>query len=53
MAYQSEYALENEMMNQLEQLGYERVTIRDNKQLLDNFRTILNERHADKLEGNP
>ncbi len=39
---QSEYALENEMMNQLEQLGYERVTIRDNKQLLDNFRTILN-----------
>lgn len=42
MAYQSEYALENEMMNQLEQLGYERVTIRDNKQLLDNFRTILN-----------
>lgn len=30
MAYQSEYALENEMMNQLEQLGYERVTIRDN-----------------------
>lgn len=53
MAYQSEYALENEMMNQLEQLGYERVSIRDNKQLLDNFRTILNERHADKLEGNP
>ncbi|HDH6542247.1 TPA: type I restriction endonuclease subunit R [Staphylococcus aureus] len=53
MAYQSEYALENEMMNQLEQLGYERVTIRDNKQLLDNFRSILNERHADKLEGNP
>lgn len=53
MAYQSEYALENEMINQLEQLGYERVTIRDNKQLLDNFRTILNERHADKLEGNP
>ncbi len=53
MAYQSEYALENEMMNQLEQLGYKRVTIRDNKQLLDNFRTILNERHADKLEGNP
>ncbi|MGT0243659.1 hypothetical protein ACVNP1_01185 [Staphylococcus aureus] len=53
MAYQSEYALENEMMNQLEQLGYERVTIRDNKQLLDNFRTILNQRHADKLEGNP
>lgn len=27
MAYQSEYALENEMMNQLEQLGYERVTM--------------------------
>ncbi len=41
--------IRNEMMNQLEQLGYERVTIRDNKQLLDNFRTILNERHAVRI----
>ena len=27
MAYQSEYALENEVLQQLENLGYERVNI--------------------------
>lgn len=53
MAYQSELALENEMIHQLSQLGYDRVTLRDEQQLLDNFRAILNERHADKLKGKP
>lgn len=50
---QSEFALESELMDQLASLGYERVKLRDDQQLLDNFRAILNERHADKLEGQP
>jgi type-1 restriction enzyme R protein len=41
------------MMNQLKENGYEIVTIRNDKQLLDNFRSILNERHKDKLNGQP
>ncbi|MCS4485894.1 type I restriction endonuclease subunit R [Staphylococcus americanisciuri] len=48
MAYQSEYALENEVLNQLENMGYERVNIRDNEALIQNFREIVNERHIDK-----
>lgn len=51
MVYQSEFALETEMMEQLKSNGYETVTIRNEQQLLDNFRSILNERHADKLDG--
>ncbi|EGQ0310485.1 restriction endonuclease subunit R [Staphylococcus pseudintermedius] len=53
MVYQSEFALEKEMMAQLKSNGYEPVTIRNEQQLLDNFRQILNERHSDKLEGKP
>lgn len=53
MAYQSEFSLENEMMDQLKSNGYEVVTIRNEEQLLANFRAILNERHADKLNGQP
>ncbi|MEB7397229.1 type I restriction endonuclease subunit R [Mammaliicoccus sciuri] len=53
MVYQSEFALENEMMEQLELNGYETVTIRNEQQLLDNFRAILNERHADKFKDQP
>ncbi|EHJ07415.1 type I restriction endonuclease subunit R [Staphylococcus simiae] len=53
MAYQSEFSLENEMMDQLISNGYERVSIKNDTQLLDNFRMILNERHADKLDGKP
>lgn len=53
MVYQSEFALENEMMEQLESNGYETVTIRNEQQLLDNFRAILNERHADKFKDKP
>ncbi|HAR6081838.1 TPA: restriction endonuclease subunit R [Staphylococcus pseudintermedius] len=53
MVYQREFALEKEMMAQLKSNGYEPVTIRNEQQLLDNFRQILNERHSDKLEGKP
>ncbi|WP_369041075.1 type I restriction endonuclease subunit R [Staphylococcus chromogenes] len=53
MGYQSEFTLEMEMMKQLSSNGYEVVTIKNNAQLLENFRTILNERHADKLNGEP
>ncbi|EHC9923819.1 restriction endonuclease subunit R [Staphylococcus pseudintermedius] len=53
MVYQREFALEKEMMAQLKSNGYEPVTIRNEQHLLDNFRQILNERHADKLEGKP
>lgn len=53
MAYQSEYALENEVLQQLESLGYERVNIHNVEQLHDNFRNIINERHKDKLNGKP
>ncbi|MDU4037413.1 MAG: hypothetical protein E7H15_08990 [Lactococcus lactis] len=53
MVYQSEFELETEMMEQLKSNGYETVTIRNEQQLLDNFRSILNERHVDKLNGDP
>lgn len=53
LGYQSEFTLEMEMMKQLSSNGYEVVTIKNNAQLLENFRTILNERHADKLNGEP
>lgn len=53
LAYQSEFSLEKEMMNQLKENGYESVTIRNDEQLLDNFRSILNERHKDKLNDQP
>ena len=53
MAHQSEYALENEVLQQLESLGYERVNIHNVEQLHDNFRNIINERHKDKLNGKP
>lgn len=53
MAYQSEFSLEKEMIDQLKSNGYEVVTIRNEEQLLANFRVILNERHADKLNGQP
>lgn len=53
MSYQSEAALENEVMDRLVDLGYERVNILNDDQLKDNFRNILNERHMDKLNNEP
>ncbi|MDK9850687.1 type I restriction endonuclease, partial [Staphylococcus equorum] len=51
MGYQSEYGLEENVVKQLQDLGYERVSLRNEEQLIANFRRILNERNADKLEG--
>lgn len=53
MGYQSEYGLEENVVKQLQDLGYERVSLRNEEQLIENFRRILNERNADKLEGTP
>ncbi|QRA18047.1 type I restriction endonuclease subunit R [Staphylococcus shinii] len=53
MGYQSEYGLEENVVKQLQDLGYERVSLRNKTQLKENFRRILNERNADKLEGTP
>lgn len=53
MSYQSEAALENEVMDRLVDLGYERVNILNDDQLKENFRRILNERHIDKLNNEP
>ncbi|PTJ83832.1 restriction endonuclease subunit R [Staphylococcus succinus] len=53
MGYQSEYGLEENVVKQLQDLGYERVSLRNEAQLIENFRRILNERNADKLEGTP
>ncbi|WP_261721877.1 type I restriction endonuclease subunit R [Staphylococcus equorum] len=53
MGYQSEYGLEENVVKQLQDLGYERVSLRNEEQLKVNFRRILNERNADKLEGTP
>ncbi|NJE84200.1 DDE domain-containing protein [Staphylococcus saprophyticus] len=53
MGYQSEYGLEENAVKQLQDLGYERVSLRNETQLIENFRRILNERNADKLEGTP
>lgn len=53
MGYQSEYGLEENVIKQLQDLGYERVSLRNEEQLKENFRRILNERNADKLEGTP
>ncbi|WP_436950847.1 type I restriction endonuclease subunit R [Staphylococcus xylosus] len=53
MGYQSEYGLEENVVKQLQDLGYERISLRNETQLIENFRRILNERNADKLEGTP
>lgn len=53
MGYQSEYGLEENVVKQLQDLGYERVSLRNEEQLKENFRRILNERNSDKLEGAP
>ncbi|KAA1036891.1 type I restriction endonuclease subunit R [Macrococcus equipercicus] len=51
--YQSEHALEELTISQLVAKGYERIQIKDDEVLLDNFRQILNERHMDKLKNEP
>ncbi|TCB64867.1 type I restriction endonuclease subunit R [Acinetobacter sp. ANC 4216] len=41
MTVQSEYQLENELIGQLKQLGYTSVTLKDESQLLSNFKTQI------------
>lgn len=51
MGYQSEAALENQVMEQLGRQGFENVKLYSIEAITDNFREILNERHQDKLNG--
>lgn len=53
MKYQGELALEEEVLQQLESQGYERVNINSYKQLVQNFRAILNERNKENLNNTP
>ena len=53
MSYESAHALEEDVLNQLEKQGFERVSLRNHAQLVNNFRNIINERNHDKLEGKP
>lgn len=53
MSHESEYALEEEVLKQLEKQGFERVSLRNHAQLVNNFRNIVNERNHEKLEGKP
>lgn len=53
MSHESEHALEEDVLNQLEKQGFERVSLRNHAQLVNNFRNIINERNHDKLEGKP
>jgi type I restriction enzyme R subunit len=41
MTVQSEYQLENELIGQLQQLGYASVTLKDESQLLSNLKTQI------------
>ncbi|WP_031546399.1 type I restriction endonuclease subunit R [Salinicoccus luteus] len=52
MSYEREDTLEAKVMKRLEGIGYERVPIRSNEALEQNFRDILNRRHA-KLKAEP
>jgi type I restriction enzyme R subunit len=51
VAYQSEQQLENEMIRQLTQLGYEKVTIPSIEHLQQNFRNQINRLNKENLDG--
>ncbi|WP_404406433.1 type I restriction endonuclease subunit R [Jeotgalibacillus malaysiensis] len=53
MAYQSEQQLENEMIRQLTQLGYEKVSIPTIEHLQQNFRNQINRLNKENLDGVP
>ncbi|NNH36469.1 type I restriction endonuclease subunit R [Acinetobacter sp. NIPH 2377] len=46
MTVQSEYQLENELIDQLKQLGYASVTLKDESQLLSNLKTQIERANA-------
>lgn len=53
MTTQSEQTLENNLVAQLSEQGYERVTIADNAELLANLKRQLEKHNAEKLGGSP
>ncbi len=53
MAYQSEFALENDVLKQLTQMGYEQLNIHTHDEMLQNFRAIIDERHIEALNHQP
>ncbi|HLR20799.1 MAG TPA: type I restriction endonuclease [Tissierellaceae bacterium] len=53
MKYQSEAALERNLIESLSKNGYEKINIKDQADLKDNFRQQLSEFNKDKLKGNP
>ena len=53
MSYQSEAALENNLINILSKNGYEKVSINNEEDLINNFRKQLSIFNQDKLKGQP
>ena len=53
MGYQSEAQLEDKLIKKLETQQYERVSINDYDELVENFRTQINRFNNDVLGGNP
>lgn len=53
MSYQSEAELEKQLISQLSDLGYEKVSIADEEQLVANFRKQLSLHNESKLGGAP
>lgn len=53
MTTQSEQTLENNLVTQLVEQGYERVVIADNDELLANLKRQLEKHNAEKLGGTP
>ena len=51
MTYQSEASLENKLIEQLISIGYEKVKINNEKELMDNFRVQLNKFNKMNLSG--
>ena len=51
MSYQSEAKLEEKLMSQLVDMGYQKIIIEDEEALHTNFRKIVNRRNIERLNG--
>ena len=51
MSYQSEAKLEEKLMSQLVDMGYQKIIIEDEEALHSNFRKIVNRRNIERLNG--
>ena len=51
MSYQSEAKLEEKLLSQLVDMGYQKVDIKDEDALHSNFRKIVNRRNIERLRG--